>query len=67
LTGGRARDVASTFPAGRQVEISVDPLNPESAVLITGKPNNIIVLRRVGAVTLVAGVAIALEAVLGSV
>lgn len=55
-----ARQIVKDFPIGKSIAVHVDPRRPTSGILYTGKPQHMIVLRRIGAVALAAGLAIIL-------
>lgn len=62
-----ARALVSAFPAGKAVEISIDPSNAEAGVLNTGKPQHMVVIRRVGIAAVLVGLTLAAYGVLRSV
>jgi hypothetical protein len=51
-----ARALVSAFPVGKTVQISVNPSDVDTGVLITGKPEHMVVIRRAGVAAVVAGV-----------
>ena len=55
-----ARHLASKYPGGKAVEVSVDPSNPANSVLFTGYPHQATLLRRVGLASVIAGAALLL-------
>jgi hypothetical protein len=54
-----ARTLVAAFPIGRTVEIRVKPEDVADGVLITGKPEHMVVIRRIGLAALVAGICLA--------
>jgi hypothetical protein len=58
-----ARQIVKDFPVGKSIEVHVDPRKPMSGVLNTGQPQHMIVLKRIGAVALAAGLAIILYSI----
>lgn len=54
-----ARTLVAAFPVGRTVEIRVNPQDVADGVLITGKPEHMVVIRRIGLTALVAGICLA--------
>jgi hypothetical protein len=54
----------SSFPVGKAVEISIDPSNASVGVLVTGKPEHMVVIRRVGLAALVGGICLGLYGIL---
>jgi hypothetical protein len=59
-----ARALVSAFPVGKAIKISVNPSNASVGVLITGKPEHMVVIRRVGIAALVVGISLGLYGVL---
>jgi hypothetical protein len=51
-----ARALVSDLPVGKPVQVSVDPSDAGAGVLITGKPEDMIVSRRIGHACVIAGV-----------
>ncbi len=54
-----ARTLVAAFPTGRTVEIRVNPEDVADGVLVTGKPEHMVVIRRIGLAALVAGICLA--------
>lgn len=59
-----ARALVAAFPLGRSVEIRIDPADVADGVLITGKPEHMVVIRRIGLAALVAGICLAVYTLL---
>lgn len=59
-----ARALVVAFPVGRIVEIRIDPTDAADGVLITGRPEHMVVIRRVGLAALVGGICLAVYALL---
>lgn len=59
-----ARALVASFPVGTAVEIHIDPADVAGGVLITGKPQHMVVIRRVGLATLVGGIVLIVYALL---
>lgn len=59
-----ARALVSAFPVGKAVAISVDPSNDALGVLITGRPEHQVVIRRVGVVAVLAGICLGVYGIL---
>lgn len=53
-----ARQMVERFPVGSQVQVAVNPVNPAHAILDTGVPHALIVLRNASIVAFVVGAAI---------
>lgn len=51
-----ARGLVAAFPVGRTVEIRLDPADGAHGVLITGQPEHMLVIRRVGLAALAGGI-----------
>jgi Protein of unknown function (DUF3592) len=51
-----ARALVSAFPVGKAVEVSIDPSNAETGVLNTGKPQQMVVIQRIGFAAVLAGI-----------
>ena len=58
-----ARQIVKDFPVGKSIAVHVDPHKPISGVLNTGQPHHMVVLRRIGAVALAAGLALILYSI----
>ena len=61
-----ARALVSAFPVGKAVEISIDSSDAEVGVLNTGKPQHMVVIRRVGIAAVLAGIALGAYGILRS-
>lgn len=59
-----ARALIAAFPVGRVVEIRIDPADGAEGVLITGKLEHLVVIRRVGLAALVGGILLAVYTLL---
>ena len=59
-----ARALVAAFPVGRVVEIRIDPADVAEGVLVTGKPEHMVVIRRVGLAALVGGIFLAVYSLL---
>lgn len=59
-----ARTLLAAFPVGRSVEIRIDPADLANGLLITGKPEHMVVIRRIGIAALVAGICLAVYTLL---
>jgi len=55
-----ARALLSAFPVGKSVELRLDPSAPQCAILITGMPQHMVVIRRVGYAAVLAGIGLVL-------
>lgn len=55
-----ARSLVAAFPVGKSVEIRVDPADATDGVLVTSKPEHMVVLRRVGLAALAGGICLAI-------
>ncbi len=61
-----ARALVAAFPVGKAVEISVDSSDAGAGVLNTGKPQHMVVIRRVGIAAVLAGIALGAYGILRS-
>jgi Protein of unknown function (DUF3592) len=59
-----ARALVAAFPVGRVVDIRIDPADVAEGVLVTGKPEHMVVIHRVGLAALVGGIFLAVYALL---
>ena len=59
-----ARALVAAFPAGRTVEIRVNPQDVAEGVLVTGKPEHMVVIRRAGLAAFAGGICLAIYTLL---
>ena len=54
-----ARTLVAAFPVGKAVEVRINPEDAADGVLITGKPEQMVVIRRAGLAALACGICLA--------